>query len=265
MSEKLVKKLEKTKSRDFKEVNGDEIVKEAETLLLGAHDAELKVLETLGLDHQVQYDNMRRDDYRRTKKAEELYGNQSFTGSQIKELCGIYFLKMLPVSHYNGTIPSDMGRLINEFCKEKGVELRKECFFILAPVEQFENIKHVPRKADPILFYREPNEYTSRVSEASEKDVFTQVLNWGNDFSELRRFKYWFSSYDSRKYSDDFHMSYLNSTLIAIVLIGMSLLNGVVWDNFYTSLFFLIPAAIIMLSNSLSNPNINEEWNTNRI
>lgn len=267
MSEKLVKKLNKTKSRDFKAASGDEIVKEAETLLLGAHDKDLEVLKELHLDHQVRYDQKRTTDYRRTKKAEELYGKESYTGAQIKNLCSQYFLKMLPVGYYNGTIPSDLARTIREFCNSIGVPVKNHCFYILAPAEQFNNVEKVPRHADPILFYREPKTTTSRNEWAHESDIFTQVTNWGNDFSELRRLKYWFSTYDHRDYYSDnqLHLTPRTWTYIAIFFTLMSLWAGAGFNNFIFSMWLLVPAVIIMLKNSLSNPKVNKEWNTNHI
>lgn len=265
MSEKLVKKLNKSKERDLRGLNGDEIVKEVETLLLGAHDADLEVLSTLGLDHQVKYDKLRRNDYQRTKKAEELYNRSSFTGRQIEELCGTYYLKILPVRYYNGTVPSDLARTIKEFCEEKNVPMRKDCFFILAPIEQFDTIKRVPRQADPILFYRDPDTTTSKERLASQEDVFTQILNWGNDFSEFRRLNYWFSTYDRRAFDEGFHFNYLRSTYLVIFFICMSLLVGVGFNSIGFSIVLLIPALCIMIWNSLSNPEINREWNTDDV
>lgn len=252
----LMKRLEKAQEKDYKTISEDEILKEATTLLLGAHDSDLETLRNLGLDHQIQYERKHTEDFKRTKKAEEIYGNKSFTGAQIKTLCTNFYLKLLPIDLYNGSIPSELPRVVNEFCKANEINVSTNNFFILAPTEQFKTVEHVPLSKDPILFYREPDAHTSRTRRASEKDVFTQVINWGSGFSSSRSLKILTNTY-KREIGE---ATCADATVTSIVFFVAAICVGVFTSAFWGAVSLSVIASLILLSN-MGSKNIDKLWN----
>lgn len=262
---KLVKELDILKEKKEKDFNGDHIVKQAEVLLLDSHNQDNVVLETLGLDHQIKYTKKLEIDYRRGKIAEETYNKKSYSGSDIKTLCNDYDLKMLPTSYYNGEIPSDLARIVSEFCESNNISMRPDCFYILAPTEMFRTVKHVPRNLDPILFYKEPNSTSSRVEKAHKDDSFVNIHYWGNDFSPLRKFRYLFS--DFKEYNSDWP----NRNRMIVFIIVFSLLA------IANALLFYIPMAINVIilailtsltvgySSYYKSKYLNDLWNDKKI
>ena len=113
---KLVRELEKIKETSSKEMNGDAILKDAETLLLGAYNEDNKILDQLGLDHQIKYSNKLQQDVKRSKLAQERYERSVYSGTDIKKLCNEYDLRILPAKYYNGSIPVDLARKVKQFC-----------------------------------------------------------------------------------------------------------------------------------------------------
>lgn len=192
---KLLRELTKVQKEKEDSISGDEILQASKTLLLGAGSDDLHVLKALQLDHIHNYQTDLTSDIIRTKKAREIYETDVFTGSQVKELCTKFYLKICHVSDYNGPLTAELPRMVKEFCEKNNIDVQNDSghFFILAPIEQFRNIKHVPVKQDPILFYRNPEKnFTSRDThnKVTEECVLAQVYNWGNDFSSLRKLMY---------------------------------------------------------------------------
>ena len=257
----LLKELRKEKKKSTKRLLEDDVKKEVEQFLLNAHEEDERILHNIGLDHNIEYERQLTEDHNRTKKASEIYKQESFTGTQIKSLCNTYDLKMLRAQYYNGSIPADLTRKLKEFEETTGTNLvDSDNFFILAPVEQFQTIKHVPRAKDPILFYRSDTS-THRYGEAAESDIFIQVHNWGNDFTFLRQFRDMFNTYD--------HMSGdipTNRTgfWVATVLYSLSLLFTIMNDFiFMTGFFTLIYSYLLFQLNT--NLEYHNEWNTQKV
>jgi hypothetical protein len=215
MSKKLVTLLNKEKDRTNKFISGDKIVKDVELLLLEEGEKENEVLSTLGLDHQVEYTRTLKEDIQRTEAVKKVYNQEVYTFLELHKLCNIYSLKVLEAKYYNGTIPPELSRKVEEFCKEKNIAMEGNKFFILAPEEQFRTLKSVPVQADPIMFYSpEYNGYS-----LSNRDTFIQVHNWGNDFGFLRKYRWMTTSWIPR--SDD--LSIRGSLIIALVALAVML------------------------------------------
>ena len=262
---KLVKELDVLKEKKEKVFNGDHIVKQAEVLLLDSHNQDNVVLEKLGLDHQIKYSKKLETDYRRGKMAEETYNKKSYSGSDIKKLCNDYDLKMLPTSDYNGEIPSDLARIVGEFCESNDIPMRSECFYILAPTEMFRTVKHVPRNLDPILFYKEPNSTTSRVEKAQTSDSFVNIHYWGNDFSPLRKFRYLFSNFK------EYRSYWANKDRMIVFMIIFSLLTILNLITLFMPMAFNVTILAILTSLTVGyssyykNKYLNKLWNVNKI
>lgn len=266
---KLVKELDILKEKQEKDFNGDHIVKQAEVLLLDSHNKDNAVLEMLGLDHQIKYTQKLENDYRRGKIAEQTYKRKSYSGSDIKKLCNEYDLRMLPVEYYNGEIPSDLARIVSEFCEENDIIARRDAFYILAPTEMFNTIKHVPINLDPILFYKEPNPHSSKTQYAKVSDTFINVHYWGNDFSPLRRFRYLFSKYVHR--TDEFS-NWTRTGIFGIILFIVFILNLIgsfipLYIPMVLNIVILALIGIPIFNFSISNKinNLNELWNDDKV
>ena len=262
---KLVKELDILKEQKEKNFNGDHIVKQAEVLLLDSHNQDNVVLETLGLDHQIKYSKKLESDYNRSKIAEKMYKRKSYSGEEIKKICNDYDLKMLPTSYYNGEIPSDLARIVSEFCKENDILIKPNCFFILAPTEMFRTVKHVPIKLDPILFYREPDKYSSHNNKADKNDTFVNIHYWGNDFSPFRKFNYLLSRY--ARYDDDWSNRSRSILLLSIFIVFLLVNFLPFYIPITIELAILIPLTIVITGISLNYKNkyLNKLWNEDSI
>lgn len=255
----LLKELKKQQRKAHKQVEENDVKKEVEQFLLTAHEEDEQILHNIGLDHNIEYDRKLTQDYNRTKKANEIYKQETFTGRQIKALCNTYDLKMLRAQYYNGQIPSDLTRKLKEFEQTTDTNLvDSDNFFILAPVEQFKTIKHVPRSQDPILFYRadsSPNRY----GEAQEEDLFVQVHNWGNDFTFLRKFRDMLCTYDgmgdanNRQIFIGFTIGYLLLTFFAFAA------------NLLIPVIILTAIYSFVLYQLNHNLRYHKEWNSERV
>lgn len=255
---KLLKELTKVKEKEYKDVSKNEIIKEANVLLLGSRDKDLDTLQSLGLDHQIKFEKKHTEDFKRTEHAKKVYGNESFTGTQIKKLCNTYNLKILPLDFYNGSIPAELPRVVRDFCESKNVPIGTNNFFILAPVEQFKTIKHVPLSKDPILFYKDPDSSTSSrgYREVKKDDVLVQVINWGSDFSFWRVFHPFFSTFQDQ--GGD--VTKLRMTFVSGILLVLSILASI-FLHFFVSVF-LVSLACIFLFTNISYSNSQKLWNS---
>lgn len=260
MENKLLKELKKKKEKNNLLTNKNEIIQEVNQFLLESHKEDERILHNIGLDHNLEYQQKLVEDINRNKVSIKIYKKISFSGKEIKELCKRYDLKMLRAQYYNGKIPADLTRKLKEFEKETGTNLTdSDNFFILAPTEQFKNIKHVPRQQDPILFYRteiSPNRY----GEATESDFFVAVHNWGDDFSFLRKYKRLFNTYEP----DTDTPTDLTVTLGLSFFYLLLFLISVIAHYFITSIVITV-LYIVFLYLHFSEPQTEELWNKNRI
>lgn len=261
----LVKELTRIKETQFKEADGEKILGEAKTLLLGAHNEDIAVLEALGLNNAVVQESIRRDDILRSAKAEEIYSTASFTGAQIKALCNNYDLKLLPVGYYKGHVPATLPAKVKEFAERNEIKVNMYDFFILAPSELFQPQKYVdPTPKDPILFYRQRDGGpTSHMPEKAEKKhVFLQVDNWGNDFTFLRSLNVLFSGYKGDR-SDNITPTRSTTLVVLIALVVSMIIAACGW--FWIS---MVPFVVALIETSRlikSKFPSDKLWNVNVI
>lgn len=271
---KLLNELDSLKEKEQNIINGDAIVKQAETLLLNKHEEDMEILHKIGLDHHIRYHKKLNEDENRTKVQEEIYKQKVYTGEQIKLLCNKYDLRLLPASEYNGGIPASLSREIKQFMeRQEGINtIRSNSFWILAPTSQFETIKNVPVNEDPILFYLcdSENMSSSHSDGAKEYDRFIQVTNWGNDFTFLRRFKWLTSSYNYRSGSCNNLTRFKFASLFFFIALTLPfLLNRFVQNDFGSWAFqffvFLIVGCMLAFNLFLKNEELDDLWNSNKV
>lgn len=250
-SNRMVKELKKLKMKGTKAVE-DQLLDETKQLLLKARDEDQEILSKLGLDHRIRYEQELQSDIVRSRQAEAIYSKEAFTGKQIKSLCNKYHLKCLSVGKYNGSIPPELPRKIRDFCAANQLRIDADKFFILAPMEQFRNIEHVPISKDPVLLYRTDG----RTYDAQETDVFVAVYNWGNDFIWHRIFKTWTLTY--RRTDED--ASALAATWIATVVLGIGMAASLLWGWFYVGFAAAAIWTMIMIGNS-QKKKFDRLWN----
>lgn len=267
MSEKLVKELNKEKKARQKEIDGNKIVEQATLLLNEAASADEELLEKIGLDKQIKYAKKLKEDANRTKIAEQIYNQDTFTGKQIRALCNKYDLRILRADMYSGSVVVDVPRKIREFCDRNDIIPHYNSFFILAPTETFKTVKHVPVNADPILFYRDGSEHSSSSKDTIEKnDILLQIHNWGNDFTFLRRFRWLFNNYTW----DSEEMSNFGRTVISLGIFVMCILVTIFTSQitlFYMSLTLggVFTTALTAFSHYYKKKRLDGLWNTNTI
>lgn len=197
------------------------------TLLLEAHNKEQKIFKSLGFKSN-SITTVHKNDVKRTAMAKSIYGTISFLGKDLKKLCVEYDLKLLPTSYYNGDVPIEVAKLVDDFCEKHSVMANDQNFFILAPSEMFNNEKHIPRNMDPILFYREKNDNGYRSSNfAVGSDLFTQIHNWGNDFSFARKYRYLLSTYKDSIDDTSNRTLYIISMIIFLMSFITSILSAI--------------------------------------
>ena len=157
--------------------------------LLDAHEQEDRtMLEYAGLDSKIKAADDIKGELLERKIFINKYG-EIITASQINDICLKYNLKCLPISKYKGNIGPLVAKDIKNFITMHGLEGDaragnfKRKLFIMAPKElfQYEN-----RPKDPILLYC-PNSSYGEVR--NEKEYFTVVSKWGEDFTFTQRIK----------------------------------------------------------------------------
>lgn len=265
--EQLEKNVLETERKAFKNNSfiKEDILNQANTLLLNAHNEETQTLEILGVKH-LSYERELTSNVVRSKKIKEIYNKSVYTGRDLKLFCNLYWLKVLPVEEYTGAIPTEFAKVINNFCKERNITISqaKDNLFILAPVEMFNTIDHIPEpNLDPILLYRDDERHTSSYNRtnAREEDFFIQIYNWGNDFGVLRRFKYLFTSTIRRE--DDIRS--IIATIISTILFVLSFIVG--WFSFsitFPLIIFLI-GGVVLFVNSTLEKHVDTLWNSKSI
>jgi len=226
----LIRRLKSIQVKANEKIATDKIIEDSKHLFLETEDKDLKTLEFLGLDHFHRYEKQLKEDVIRTKRSKEIYAKESFTGAEVKALCLEYDLRILGTRLYNGLIPTDLARIVQEFsAKHKDVSMSN--FFILAPEEMFNTIKHVPQKLDPILFFVPDTTHSNSISEQS---TCIAVHDWGNDFTAIRKIKWFFNGY---VHNAEHVSNKTRSLLISVVLVL----------TIFASLFVTGPPAIFTL------------------
>lgn len=274
MSEQITKELKQLRKKERAQFTEEMILKNANVLLLEAHSRDQEVLSTLGLDHIEKYERDQVADVVRTQKQQEIYSRDVFTGEQARFLCRKFNLRILPTSMFNGSITSELARVIDEFCQANDLKLEDEKgnFFMMAPVESFHTIKNVPiavvkqrMELDPILFYRPLDRGTTNrdtFNKVSPKDTLVQVYNWGNDFKWHRPFSYLFNGLKERE--DD--PSTRGITVVALVLLLAAIVLGITVSSLWVSAIpFSVAATILMVNAGRTDHMSDEQWNTNLI
>lgn len=258
MSTKLKEELKKVKTKENAPI--ESLVDSVKSLLIGYSSEQDEILKQAGLSSNPVESRLT-EDYKRTKASEEVYKAESFTGTQIKELCNKYNLKMLPTTYYKGAVPADTADYLKEFCDKNKLAITNRELFMLAPVEMF-NTKTVPDiQKDPILFYRTYKQYNNQ--EAAEKDVFSQVHNWGDDFKESR--KYWFLTDKLEHKGDDFsNNAKFTAYKVVCFIFLIALLTG--FTVFIGIMCFVLFIWTLMFLFSMSIELKNDEkWNSEEI
>lgn len=162
----------------------DQLLAQANMLLLEAGNNDREMLKAAGLDHQLQEAEDDRARIMVSGRLRQKYGATILSEAQVKELSVKYRLKLLHSKHYRGTVPPDLGAAIARFVKQlESANPQHQAgtnLFIMAPQEAFNvrsyKIATVPK--DPVLLYK-----------FTEPDgVFYAIIRkWGNDFTIIRR------------------------------------------------------------------------------
>lgn len=267
---KLVKELEKLQEEKKSNIEMDSLLKASSQLLLGAADRDQQILSDLGLDHIHKYQRDLTEDIIRTQKAKEIYSRNTFTGEEVKMLCNKYYLKILPSELYKGIITADLAKVVEQFKESHpDVEINPLNFFILAPIELFKTVKHepiqkVPVNLDPILFYRIPEKGSSSrdtYKVVTEKCTLVQVYNWGNDFSEFRKYMNMFS--DTVNHSED--TSPKAVTITGLSFIFLSLLFAIILNTMIATIITAFIGCFILYVNTFTKKHIDRLWNSERV
>lgn len=250
--------LKAQKNKETKIVNENTLIKEGETLLLHSHNEDLTILHELGLDHHILCENEIKQDISKSDTIQELYKRESFRGTQIKELCKTYSLKMLHLHKYNGPVPDTLAAVIRDFEKvNKDIKLKQNNLFILAPMEQFKKVSKVKNMTiNMMLFYREDNSYSSYLVNAEESDIFSNIHSFGEDFSFLRKYKILFNNKEKAPIPLLFFIFYLVCTAISMLIA----LTDSVWATF----IFMIVATVFLIVPAGTNP-IDKLWNEEKV
>lgn len=267
MISKLKEIKVKEQSQDF--VDMEAIVAESNQLLLEAHDKDKKVLDSLNISTELKHERKLNADIKRTVQAEKIYEKEVFTGSQIKELCQMYDLKMLSTRRFKGRVPSHLARVVAEFAEKHEIDLERrhdDSFFILAPVEMFntDKVKRVAPQKDPILFYRQPNNGTTSHNReyAQLDDAFVQIMNWGHDFQTSRKNRVHWNDYDGTSGMPNFLR-----TLLAITVIVVSIIVGFFFMTVIPTIAGIIFAGFMLAHNlnSKSFKAYKKLWNNSEV
>lgn len=261
MSAKLKNKLNEVKKDSYKELQKSNILGRVDQLLLDYDVQEAEILKSAGFKLNLNYEAKLKEDYNRTAAAEKVYNRPTFTGKQIRELCQLYDLKLLPTSFYRGNIDSNVAAEIDKFCNENKLPITNADLFILAPASSFETVnKIIPKDTDPILFYR-TDKKASWNFRADLDETFSQICNWGNDFTELRKYRFLLDS--SRDRGNDQVSS--NRIKIFVLVLSALFLFGMCLTQFLPAIIFALVLSTMAFINFLflDTRTLNDqEWNT---
>ena len=139
----ILDELNKINSEEQVSIDNNTLVKDS-ILLLSAPSEDHSLLEELGIDHQIKEVRNITNLSNKQKVMSDLLNTETYTGKQIRDLCWKYYLKLLPINLYRGSIPPEFVEKIKEFSEKNNIILtgNRTSFFILAPFEQFTEDPH---------------------------------------------------------------------------------------------------------------------------
>jgi hypothetical protein len=175
----IEKELERSKAPSHE-------VKEVKLLLESNHAEDLNILRKLSKNSELSVLERNYGNKIELEKMDKEYNGNTYSLSEIRNICIRYRLRFLSSQLYKGKFDSVAVQKIKSFAKEMNLDLNdhvlKTKFFIIAPPEMFslEEAKYVTkRQLDPVMMYK--------VSD----DIFKKIYAWGADFTPLRRLIGW--------------------------------------------------------------------------
>lgn len=234
-------------------------VKEA-TLLLSAPSEDLTVLRMLNLDHHIEKSKKKIEISQKLTILANQFNKKTYTGEQLKKLSLKYDLRLLPSSYYKGKIDDQLASKINEFSKDNSnVSVSSQHFFVLAVRESFANDRYGASndeaKTKCLFFYREsPDRNTKDPRKAGEKDVFTLVHSWGEEYNTSRESRFLF--FDS---GTDSASTALTTTISIMIMLLASLFS---MKSFTVCCITAVIGFIFFTLNALTTKNYDERWNS---
>lgn len=248
--DKLSVKEQGSSTKDIKEV----------TLLLSAPSEDLSVLRTLNLDHQLEKGKKKIEISQKLTILANQYNKKTYTGEQLKKLCLKYDLRLLSSNYYKGKIDEQLASKINEFSKNnKDVHVSSQHFYVLAVRESFSgnryNASNDEAKTKCLFFYREsPDRNTKDALKAGEKDVFTLIHSWGEEYNTSRESRFLF--FDS---GTDSASTALTTILSIMIMLGASLFS---MKSFTACWITAVIGFLFFTLNALTTKNYDEKWNS---
>lgn len=254
---KLTSALREAKEKNFSQIMNTINEYDDSPLLLGAYNAEKDTLNELGLNHSSNADDQKTQIFLKTKQSEKQFDMESFSGSDIKKICLKYCLSINPISKYRGEIPHDFAKKVLDFSILKGVKVRRDAFYVLAPFENFENQSDGKMSSKLCtLFYKEPDTYSSRLEEVKKNDVLIHIMEWGTEYSFFDKLRFMFNGFSE---SAEVSMRFITNAVF--ILFGISLIVGFVINLFMLSLIPLTISIIIIVNQITAKTTTDNLWN----
>lgn len=244
------------------QIKSDNNIELKEDLLLlsqGENTEEFEVLKAIGLDTHLRKEIAKDSENKKILHFQDKFKRNVFKGSDIKQLCYDYNLKIFPAHLYEGPVKLEIAKEIiklrdehivkhkrnnnsDEISKSE-INLSMYNFFILA--------KNTNNTSSLTLFYKEStggyNEDRVRV-----EDVLIEVTSFGKPYSEFRKLNVLF-------YSDDVILGSNTSTFFAFIIFWVSLFSDTLYLPSFLLLFCLIYTNVC---NLFKNEKIFENsWN----
>lgn len=181
----IVKELEKTKSTEFAEVEGNDVIKEVKLLMDGDQQEDLRIFRALGNHHSIAVSESELGKKLELEKLDSVYHGGVFTTGQIKKLAVKYNLRFLPTNLYTGKMDVQVAAKIKQFSKDTDTIITDGAirynFRILAPEQSFKLRGERTRKfwedKDPAIFYK------------IDETHYRLIHKWGADFTIQNRIK----------------------------------------------------------------------------
>ena len=265
MSYLLDKELKEVSKRDRVQSS---LSSETEKLLIGFTDEQASILARAGLSSNP-IEKKENNQQKRIRVHEQIYNKPAYSGAQLKEMCNKYDLKLLSTKDYFGVVPPNVADSIKSFCDSNNLVITPDEMFILAPREMFRKETDLCAEKDPILFYRTHKGDHSFYARAGERDTFSQICNWGSDFSLLRRFWWlWEKEGQIQVSSEATYLSNWSKVKLALTSLVFNLfLFGMFYNTentgaliIFTSILTFISSLYILALN-FNSLKITKEWN----